>query len=279
MVCPYSIIINIKETKMKTALQRFSAAYRTEAIKSKGTAAYWLTYAGPFFILLIFLAAYYFKGQDLLPAHKDPWIPFISNIWNNAAIVFLPMYLILLASQLMNTEHKNSTWRLWYTLPFSKSTLFWSKFSMLMTLNISAHLLTMALTLATGMLLAIVRPILGFTFEGIPWEYTLTLLAKVFLATFGILAIYAYVCFEFKSQVKSIGIGIALFIATFIVIQWKYAYIVPTYCSMTSAMEYIKGYENHAPLFTTKEMLSIGGYFALFTLAAWYRTCTKRLKA
>jgi lantibiotic transport system permease protein len=262
---------------MRTALQQFGAAFKAETIKSKGTAAYWLTYLGPFFILLIYLLAFYFKGHLMLSPKVDPWLPFITQIWNSAAMVFLPMYLILLASQLLNLEHKNATWRLAYTLPHSKHVIFWSKLAMLFTLNLSAHLLTMLLTVATGMLLAFVKPDLGFTFTAIPWQHCAALLCKVLVCSFGILSIYYYICFEVKNQVKSMGIGISLFIVTTIVARWEYAYLIPTFYPMVSGMEYQKIAAAHGSLFAAKELLTVGGYFALFTLASWYRICTKRM--
>lgn len=264
---------------MKTALQQFGAAFKAETIKSKGTAAYWLTYLGPFFILLIFLLAFYFKGHQLLPPKADPWLPFICKIWNAAAMVFLPMYLILLASQLLNLEHKNSTWRLAYTLPYSKHVVFWSKLSMLFTLNVTAHLLTMLLTIGTGALLALIKPDLGFTLAAIPWQQCAALLSKVLVCSFGILSIYYFICFEVKNQVKSMGMGIGLFIITTIVMQWEYAFLVPTFYPMVSGMTFYEIAAAHKPLFAAKELLTVGGYFTLFTLAAWYRACTKRIAA
>jgi hypothetical protein len=262
---------------MKTALQQFGAAFKAETIKSKSTAAYWLTYLGPIFILLIFFLAFYFKGHQLLSPKVDPWLPFICKIWNTAAMVFLPMYLILLASQLLNLEHKNATWRLAYTLPYSKHVLFWSKLAMLFTLNLSAHLLTMLLTIATGVLLAFIKPDLGFTLAAIPWQHCAALFSKVFVCSIGILSIYYFVCFEIKNQVKSMGIGISLFIVITIVFGWKYAYLIPTYYPMASGMSYYEIATMGKPLFAAKELLTVGGYFALFTLASWYRACTKRM--
>lgn len=262
---------------MRTSFQQFGAAFKAETIKSKGTAAYWLTYLGPFFILLIFLLAFYFKGHDLLPAKQDPWLPFICRIWNAASMVFLPMYLILLSSQLLNLEHKNSTWRLAYTLPYNKHVLFWSKLTMLFVLNLSAHLLTMMLTIGAGTLLAFIKPELGFTLSAIPWQQCAALLSKVLVCSFGILSIYYFICFEVKNQVKSMGMGIGLFIITTIVIQWKYAYLVPTFYPMVSGMVYENSLIKHGALFTTSELLTVGGYFVVFTLASWYRACTKRM--
>ncbi|TCN72966.1 ABC transporter permease [Acetobacteroides hydrogenigenes] len=262
---------------MRTALQQFGAAFKAETIKSKGTAAYWLTYIGPFFILLIFLLGFYFKGHHLLPPKVDPWLPFIAKIWDAAAMVFLPMYLILLASQLLNLEHKNATWRLAYTLPYSKHIIFWSKMAMLFTLNLSAHLLTMLLTIAAGMLLAFIKPDLGFILSAIPWQHCAALTAKVLVCSFGILSVYYFVCFEIKNQVKSMGIGISLFIVVTIVAGWKYAFLIPTYYPMVSGMSYYKIVAAHEPLFAAKELITVGGYFVLFSLAAWYRACTKRM--
>lgn len=264
---------------MKTALEQFTAAFKGETIKAKGTAAYWLTYAGPFFIIGIYLLAYYFKGHDMLPAKTDPWIPMVTRVWASASMVFLPMYLILLASQLLNLEHKNSAWRITYTLPYSKHVVFWSKFAMLLLLNASAVVLTMILTLGLGVTLSIIKPDLGFLVANIPWKVAAALMFKVLACTMGILSIYYYVSFEVKNQVKSIGVGIGLFIITIIVASWEYAYLIPTFYPMTSGSAYIETIAKHTSMFTLKEIVVVSSYFVVFMAVAWYRTCHKRAAA
>lgn len=261
---------------MKNALEQFTAAFKGETIKTKGTAAYWLTFGGPFFIIGIYLLAFFFKGHDMLPAKTDPWIPMITRIWASASVVFLPMYLILLASQLLNLEHKNSAWRIVYTLPYSKHVVFWSKFAMLLLLNVSAVVLTMILTVGLGVTLSAIKPDLGLMVANIPWEVIGKLLLKVLTCNMGVLAIYYYVSFEIKNQVKSMGVGIGLFILTIITFSWEFAFLIPPYYAMNGGNSYLESVIKHAPLFSLKEYIVVSSYFAIFLVLAWYRTCHKK---
>jgi|APDOM4702015159_1054818.scaffolds.fasta_scaffold00046_10 hypothetical protein len=258
-------------------MKHFTNSLKSEMIKTKKSVALLLTLYGPLFVIGIFFIAYYFKGGLMLPKNQDPWIPFVSKIWNGLTMVFLPMYILLISNLLLSIEHKNYTWRLVYTLPQSKSYIFWSKFTVLYGFVFSAIASTMALTVIAGLILSVVKPEYNFHLNAIPVSLCFKLIISVFTYSIGLIAIYFFISNEIKNQVKAISIGLLFFISTVIAGAWEYSFLIPTSIPMTYTSIYFNSLADKQIQIDSKYLVVVAAYFAIFIAASWIRTIYRRV--
>ncbi len=248
-----------------------TAVFQTELIKAKNTLALWLVIIGAAFVPTLFFLVYINRWERFVPpAGQNPWTLFFQTNFRTASFLFIPLFIILLCSLIVNIEHKSNAWKHLLTLPVSKGSLFLNKLLSILLLSLACYVLFMVFMLVSASLLGVFKPKLGF------WNATpnlvelLKVAAKSFVSSLGVLAIHYWLSLRFKNMFVSIGIGLMCVITvTILVGRWDKTVFIPyTYTALT-AMPFAAPKWNSSPYFLDYHEWFSLGYFVVLTLASY----------
>lgn len=197
-----------------------------ETLKLKNTLALLTAAGAPLFIISLSFLIYYFKGHEMLKEGENPWLPYTRHSLQVWAMLFMPLYISLAAALVCAVEHQSNTWKQLYSMPLPRWTVYGAKLILFTGLIFGSMLLLLALNQATGYLLGVLRPGLGFQNFSIALEAGKVIL-KMTLAAMGIMAIQFYISFRFRNFVFPIGLGFVLTVAAMVLTRWEHIHYYP----------------------------------------------------
>lgn len=240
---------------------------KTELLKSRRTLAYWIAFLSAIALPVMLLLAYALRPDVFVPRQgAEPWVMHIRNCWEMPA-AFFPMFVTVLTSLVVQTEYKNNTWKLIYTLPRSYGDIFFSKFIVIQLLLLGSMLVFNLAVLATGSIASLLNGDYAFLSTAPPFSLMFSISAKVYVSSLCIAAIQYWLSLRFRNYVASMGIGMGLNITTFIIVKWdKIIYFPYAYPFLT----YFKGGEGIASNGLARhEWYSIIGLAVVLLLSYW----------
>ncbi|TAN01098.1 MAG: hypothetical protein EPN39_03030 [Chitinophagaceae bacterium] len=190
-------------------MQQIFKNISTEFIKSKKTFASWLIILGaafmPVFMSFIFLS----KWKRFIPQHgQNPWSTFAENSWKGMGFLFISFFVVLLTCLFFNIEHKNNTWKHIFTLPVSKSSVYFNKLATLLIFIAIFYILYIPIWIGCGFAVGLIKPELQLASYSPDYISLLNLCFHSFIASLGILAIHFLLSIRFKNMIKPIGIAV-----------------------------------------------------------------------
>ncbi len=244
----------------------FITSTRAELLKTKRSAAFWLSVLGALFIPAIFFLMYYFKPEVFIPMLKeDPWRIHLIRGWQSLSAFLLPMFIILICSLIPQIEFKNNTWKQVFASPQSYGNIFFSKFLTIHLMILFCFLLFTLFMIFSALLVNLFNNKFSFSDNSIDFAALFKLIFKTYVSILGISAIQYWLSLRFKNFIAPIGIGLGFLITSLIIMQWEHIFKVPyafPILTLSSAMNNAgKWLENH-------ELNSIG-YFVVFTFIAF----------
>ncbi|MBL8765222.1 MAG: serine hydrolase [Phycisphaerae bacterium] len=184
-------------------------ALHAECLKLKGTLALRAALMAPLLVGL------------LVAAERPPEAP--AQFWGSLlklamtawAIFMLPLTITLESALLAGVEHSNHTWKHVLALPLPRHAVYVAKIVVVAMLAALGTLVVIALVLIVGYVLMLLRP--GLASAGAPpWRSMLLLGAKLWLASWLLVALQSWVSLRWPSFTVAIGVGIAgTFVALF----------------------------------------------------------------
>jgi lantibiotic transport system permease protein len=252
----------------------FIYCFQSEWLKRKGSLASWLVVIGACFTPAIILVAKIVRHGSLLSLSrsKDFWENLWKSSWESMAIFLLPLGMILAASLITQIEYKNNTWKQIHTVPQRLTTLFFAKLAVILVM-----LLQFMILFNMGIFFSGVIPGLLFGVpyprEAIPYGYFLKEDGIYLLTCLPIVALQYMISLQFKNFLVPVGGGLALWILSVAVLNWKFGYLVPyTYCSLN----YLKFQLKLSPAIPVVWMAA--GYFIIFTFTGYMLYLHKKEK-
>ncbi len=241
---------------------------QAELLKTKRTAAFWLTFAGACFIPLMFFIAL-FTGNDASRAGllKDPWGR-LFNLSFQMLSGLVPMFIILLSTLIIQIEYRNNTWKQVFATPQSVASIFFSKFITIHLMIVCCFLLFNVFLILAGVFGNLLDAKLTFLHRSIDWEMVLRRNIKTYVSILGISAIQFWLSLRFKNFIVPIGIGLALVIGAIIALnlQWKHIYKYPFAFPM---LTFDFSQKLNRPYLENHELNSIG-YFIAFVVLGFF---------
>ena len=218
-----------------SALSHYKSSLKNEIIKLKKTFAFWLTIISALLFPILFFIAYLSEHNSLIPlAGQNPWDKFMSSQIENSIPFFIPMFIVLITSLIMQTEHKSLGIKQLFALPIPKWSIYFGKLSIVLLSIIATYIYYFIAILLFGILLAIIHPDFGFLdFQPDYYKY-IRLLSISFIASLGIIGIQFWLSFRFKNFIIPLGIGMFLVIVGIIVSQAPQAIYFPYAFSVLS---------------------------------------------
>lgn len=205
-----------------------------EWLKTKRTFAFWLIVAGGFFIPLLQLIFYYYKGFSIVAFTADGvnvWEVHYNRCWENMAVLLLPLGIILVTSLLTQSEHKNNGWKQLHASPQSYASIFFAKYIVILLMTLLFFVFFNVGILLSGIIPALTIdgklpedsfPVIGFVRGNL----------KFFVACMPVIAVQYLMSLQFKNLFISMGIGMMGLIGSLIAFRWEFIFYSPYVYSM-----------------------------------------------
>ena len=211
-----------------TALIYYTSNIKNEFIKLKRTFAFWLTIISALIIPLLFFLIYLVKHANLAQAPEiNPWDKFMTNQIQNAIPFFVPMFIILITSLIIQVEHKSSAIKHLFSLPIPKWSVYYSKLSIVIFSIITTYVYFFIAILIFGTLLGLIHSNLGFLDFQPDYLKYIQMLGTSFVATLGIVGVQFWLSFRMKNFIVPLAIGFTFFVIGLIASQAPEAIYFP----------------------------------------------------
>ena len=195
---------------------------RSELLKTKRTASFYLTLIGAAVGPTLFLLNVLLDEGELDGTSKDPLNAVFKILSDMNGIALFPLFIILICTLLPQIEYKNNTWKQIFTSPQTKANVFLAKF-------INVHLLMLIFLIATHLFMFLTIVAINFIKPNLnlfkhPFNENIVIVKAVnaYLIMFAVCAIQFWIGLRFRNFIAPIGIGLALWlIGTIIGIQYN----------------------------------------------------------
>ncbi|GAB4094342.1 ABC transporter permease [Flaviaesturariibacter terrae] len=241
----------------------FAISYQSEMLKTRRTAAFWMSILGAAFIPAIYLLVYILKPEKVIPQlQMAPWAIHFLQGWQALSSFLFPMYIILICALIPQLEFRNNTWKQVWASPQPTGHVFFAKYlsiqSMLLLFFISYNLLMILVAVIANT----VHSNFPFFHNTLDWKALLRLSAKTYISVLSITAIQYWLSLRFKSFVAPVGIGLALLIGALIALGfgWEHCDKLPYAFPVLTLKAMMK---QGGPFIDTHEWYSLG-YTVLF---------------
>lgn len=248
----------------------FFISTQAEMLKTKRTAAFWLTIIAAAFIPLMFFIALFAGDTDSAEAAmtQDPWTGYFKFSWQIFCVFLIPAYTILICSLITQIEYRNNTWKQVFASPQSLGNIFFSKFVAIQLMILFCMLLFNAFLIFGAVIANLMNSKFMFIHRGIDWPTLMRLNGKVYLAVLGVSAFQYWLSLRFKNFIASLGIGLALMVVGMVALinHSHYVYKWP-YCYPTLSYDFLQ--MKGRPFLENHEWNSLG-YFVFFLLIGFF---------
>jgi thiol-disulfide isomerase/thioredoxin len=196
-------------------MQNFTTALAAEHIKKRGTGIYlWSVILGAVSPLIWLIVMYFQNGEA-----KDTGIPynyyidFIEHCLDPFAGFFFPLLIIITVSRITQLDHKNGGWQLMETQPVKKTSIYFSKFLVVLIANLIAISTLVALSYLGGYIASFFLDIpKSATFE-FAYADLIQIIVRLFLASLFFTAFQYILSVLLPSFIWSILVGFFLLLA------------------------------------------------------------------
>jgi len=239
-------------------------------IKTKRSAAFWLSVIGAAVIPLIFLLSYLIKPDNgYRYLHDMPWEKHISQAWQVFNSFLLPMFVILICSLVPQIEFKNNAWKQVFASPQSIGNIFFSKYLTILLMILFLFLLFNIFLILAAVIPNMIYPRYTFFNNLIDWMEMVRLNLKTLVSLLAIISIQYWISLRFRNFIVPIGIGLGLLVISLVLLNfhWEDIYKVPFAFPILTVIS-IGDKQPARHLLENHELNSIG-YFAFFTLLAF----------
>lgn len=197
-------------------------SFRSELLKTRRTASFYLTLIGAAVGPAMFLLNVLLDENELDASQKDPLNAVFKILSDMNGTALFPLFVILICTLLPQMEYRNNTWKQVFTSPQTKFNVFSAKF-------LNVHLLMLIFLIATHlfMFLAIVginfiKPSLNLFDQPLNASTVLINAANAYILLLAICAIQFWMGLRFRNFIVPIGIGFALWLTgTIMAVQYK----------------------------------------------------------
>ncbi|GLR20186.1 ABC transporter permease [Portibacter lacus] len=215
------------------AFKFYISSLKNELIKLRRTLAFWLTIISGLLFPILFFIAYSIKPL-ILDKGVNPWEKFMTLQIENSIPFFIPMFIVLIASLIMQIEHKSLGIKHLFSLPIPKWSVYFGKLSIVILAIISTYVYYFLAILISAEVLGLINPDLTFLEFRPDFLKYIKLLTSTFIACLGIVGIQFWLSFRFKNFIISLGMGMFLAIVGIIVSQAEQSIYFPYSFSVLS---------------------------------------------
>lgn len=185
---------------------------RSELLKTRRTAALYLTGAVAALLPLLYLFDFATDDSDAEPLKADLWRLFFLEGWKGINFVILTWFTILLCTLLAQIEFRNNTWKQVLSSPVPASGVFFSKFLSVQLLLVGFLVVYNTLMIGAGTALHFLSPTLPFLDHPFDVQEWLAMNGRTYLAVLPISVVQFWLSLRFRNFILSIGVGLGLWL-------------------------------------------------------------------
>ena len=195
---------------------------RSELLKTRRTASFYLTLIGAALGPVIFLLNVLLDEGELDGKTKDPLNAIFKILSEMNAVALFPLFIILICTLLPQVEYRNNTWKQVFTSPQTKANVFLAKF-------MNVHLLMLIFLIATHLFMFLTIVAINFIKPDLnlfkyPFNESIVIVnaANAYLVMLAVCAIQFWIGLRSRNFIVPIGIGFALWLlGTIMAVQMK----------------------------------------------------------
>lgn len=250
---------------MKDIFANLFLAYRAEHIKLKGTAFYIVSAIfGAVIPILYFIIMTFAPDIPSESAPHNYYLKAFYEVLTPYCNFFFPLLIVIMVSRITQFDHKNGGWQLMETQPLRKTSIYLSKFLVLLTACVLSIIVLMATSYLFSWILSLIKDIPKsaiVTFEALALFkiFTRLLIASLFLVAF-----QYFISVLIPSFIWSILIGFAGMLAFLFLLGFQIAPAWLPYEIVSRVSRFHDG-SDFGHLFLYTEVLSV-----LFTIIILY---------
>lgn len=195
-------------------MQNFLTALKAEHIKKKGTGLYVtaaiLGVISPVILTIVNLTNIMHEREQL---PYNYFIKFIENCLDPFATFFFPLMIIITVSRITQLDHKNGGWQLMETQPLTKASIYFSKFTVVLTANLISIVSLIAGCYLFGWIISMVNEVPENAALTPALADALLIAARLFIAGLYLTAFQYMISVIMPSFIWSILVGFFLLLA------------------------------------------------------------------
>jgi hypothetical protein len=193
-------------------------ALSAETLKLKRTLAVWMVLIAPSVVVGLNFVMLADRGGQYLMEADSIWLAWEQNILVFWALMMLPLFVTLETALLGGVDHNSQQWKHLYALPIPRWSIYAAKLLAAVSLIGASTLVLWSETIAAGLLLGALRPVIPLAGPIPLWELLQPMLLT-FLIAWCMIAVHQFVALRWQSFTFAIGFGIAMAVTNFMVIQ------------------------------------------------------------
>ena len=192
---------------------------RSEMLKTKRTASFYLTIAAAAFGPLMSMLDIIFDGIE--PGDRDfLFNKFLTTKFQMTGFVMLPFFLILICTLLPQIEYRNNAWKQVLASPQTKSNVFLAKFINAQLLIVTFILITQVLMFVNVVIIHFREPSMNVLNQPVNGYQVLMTMVSGYLSILAISAVQFWLGLRFRNFIIPIAIGFACWlIGSMLVLQ------------------------------------------------------------
>ncbi|MEO0724297.1 MAG: ABC transporter permease [Bacteroidota bacterium] len=198
-----------------------SRGLQAEVYKFRRTFLFWFLILAPGFVPAINLIIFLRRGHQIVEAGTNAW-PHLLQMSIEPGNMLFPFFVMIVALFVNSIETTSNTWKLIYTQPLSRLTVYLSKVLVFILMLFVSLSLFGIFSIGVGWLVGIFMPDLGFD-QAFKTQQFFLAPTRIYLMTLGYASLQFLISQQSKNLILPLGIGIGGLISFLILVQgWEY---------------------------------------------------------
>ena len=208
-------------------MKMLARAISAELLKVKRTLALWMVFVAPLVVLSLQFLLLWQRGEAPISRYSsNPWVVIHLSTFNLYAVGMLPLFITLETALLAGIEHGPKAWKQLFALPVPRATIVTAKMLVTAAMIAMSCIVLVFGTVLCGYALAAIFPQVDFS-SGPPWSDLWTGAVSMFLASWLILVLHAWVALRWPSFAFASGFGMSATVGIALIASSKYWKIYP----------------------------------------------------
>jgi len=207
----------------------FCRSFLSERLKLRHSLLGWLLLLGGSFVPVIMFAVRMKQGSRLAAMHLAGtfWDKHWTESWESLSIMILPLMVVLLTTHILQVEFRNNGWKQVHASPQHPAMIFLAKLATVLVALAQLFLVVNLGLYLSGALPGLLKGGVGPASSPLHLGRILWLNATCYLECLPIVAIQFLLGWRFRSFLVPVGVGVAGWILSLVLINTKWNFLVP----------------------------------------------------
>ncbi|WP_291117318.1 redoxin family protein [Flavobacterium sp. UBA6135] len=258
---------------MKNSFNNLFTAIQGEHIKKRGSGLYTMSLIFGLIIPLLYSIIYIFNQEATAKPEAFSFNIFtkhLNDIFDSFTVFIFPLLIILITSKIAQLDHKNGGWQLMETTPLQKTSIYFSKFCIVLIANSIAIFSFLFFSILSTLLIYLFVEAPEVAEFNLPFLHLIHVFIRLFIASLFLTAFQYFLAVKVSSYIWSVLIGFFLLLGFLIASN---LITIPDWFPfeiLKRVSKYPEGSQVGNWLLFTEKISIIGALFFLFLGYYWY---------